>query len=380
MLSLLALAQYVSVLHVFQQLALTWSWWLVLRMNPGGDAWFAAALQALYNVTTYGYFAYKRNKRPTLRAQRRITHFLMGLLALSVGAAPARAARPRRGPSPHARALCRAPLRSGAQAVHTLWVLASGSAPALLALVDLLVMGSLLLLFGNYRYHKYLKPFEAVLHERRASGAAAADDRPHSPAAGGAGVPPPSPPPPRHVSSMGGGGCLEVAGLCPKLVVSFDSSGWLYLYHFGVCRFFQLHVLHEMQPERFAFSGSSGGALAATALACDVPIDDLVDEILAVCWPWCRKSPFAMCPAVEYALHKFLPDGGGARNGADGVAPRAQARQRPPAQPTPYQPTHPPTWRRARARVGQVLGAAAATRHAADADAAVAARRRDLAL
>lgn len=81
-----------SVLHVFQQLALTWSWWLVLRMNPGGDSWFAAALQALYNATTYGYFVYKRNKRPTLRAQRRITHFLMALLAFSVRAAR-RAAR-----------------------------------------------------------------------------------------------------------------------------------------------------------------------------------------------------------------------------------------------------------------------------------------------
>jgi hypothetical protein len=43
-------------------------------------------MQALYNFKTYGYFVWKRNKRPTLRAQRRITHFLMTLLALSVRA------------------------------------------------------------------------------------------------------------------------------------------------------------------------------------------------------------------------------------------------------------------------------------------------------
>lgn len=229
--------------------------------------------------------------------------------------------RPRRTRHPPAaRRSSRAPRPSAAQAVHTLYVLYSGATPRLLAVVDLLVMSSMLLLFGNYRYHKYLKPFERVLAERRASGA---DVQPPTPAALAHGAGPaaagcaadgqPLPPLPRHVASMGSS-ALDAPGIGPKLVLSFDSSGWLYLYHFGVCRFMQLHVLNEMPAERFAFSGSSGGALAATALACDVPIDDLVDEILAVCWPWCRKSPFAMCPAVDYALNKFLPDKGGRRS------------------------------------------------------------------
>jgi len=273
--------KFVSVLHVFQQLALVWAWWLVCRLSCGGDAYFAALLQSAYNVITYGYFVYKRNKRPSLRAQFRITHVLMVMLAIS--------------------------------GLHTLYVMWVGNMPRVLALVDMMVMLMMLLLFGNYRYHKYLKPFDRVLAERRAylqTGVTGVSDA--SGAVGAVGVPQVTSEKHlslRHVVSQEAipG---DQAGVGPKLVVSFDSSGWLYMYHFGVCRFMQLHVLRGMPADRFAFSGSSGGALAATSLACDVPIDDLVDEILRVCWPWCRKSPFAMCPAVDYALNKFLPDKG----------------------------------------------------------------------
>jgi hypothetical protein len=214
--------KYVSVLHVFQQLALTWSWWLVLRINPGGDSWFAAFLQALYNATTYGYFVYKRNKRPTLRAQRRITHMLMALLALS--------------------------------AVHTLWVLWTGKTPCALALVDLAVMSSMLLLFGNFRYHKYLKPFERVLAERRASAELAA---------GGAQCTQ-APPLAQHGHSFGGGAPSDQAGLGPKLVLSFDSSGWLYLYHFGVCRFMQARA----RPRESAAAIARAARLQLSAWPC----------------------------------------------------------------------------------------------------------------
>lgn len=373
--------KYVSVLHVFQQLALTWSWFLVCRVACGGDAYFAALMQAAYNVLTYGYFVIKRNKTPTLRAQRRITHALMLVLSVSVRAQR----RPRaRGapssPSPRAAHALPSPSRrprapAGAQAAHTLFVLAHGNMPRVLAVVDLLVMGSMLLLFGNFRYHKYLKPFDTVLAGERAALLQRQTSRE---AASGSPAPPPLAP--RSKTDLGP---AASRGDGPKLVVSFDSSGWLYLYHFGVCRFLQQHVLPHMPEDRCVFSGSSGGALAATALACGVPIDDLVDEILAVCWPWCRRSPFAMCPAVEYALNKFLADDGGARARA-AAAPlvRARARSRVPAAGA-RRATACPCRRRARrslGRVAAVLGAAAAARHARAATPAVVPRRRRLQL
>lgn len=86
---LLLREKYVSVLHVFQQLALTWAWWLVCHLCCGGDAYFPALVQAAYNGISYGYFVIKRNKRPTLRAQKRITHVLMTMFVLLVRARPA---------------------------------------------------------------------------------------------------------------------------------------------------------------------------------------------------------------------------------------------------------------------------------------------------
>ena len=58
-----------------------------------------------------------------------------------------------------------------------------------------------------------------------------------------------------------------------RLTFSFDSSGWLYVYHLGVAHYLQRHVLPHLEAERVAFSGSSGGALVAAALAGGIDID-----------------------------------------------------------------------------------------------------------
>ena len=61
-----------------------------------------------------------------------------------------------------------------------------------------------------------------------------------------------------------------------RVTLSFDSSGWLYLYHFGVAHFIQEAMLkgHTHLPN-LAFSGSSGGSLAACSLATHVDIPGL---------------------------------------------------------------------------------------------------------
>lgn len=58
-----------------------------------------------------------------------------------------------------------------------------------------------------------------------------------------------------------------------KLTFSFDSGGWLYLYHLGVAQYLQRHLLPHLSPDDVAFSGSSGGALVAVALCTDVDIE-----------------------------------------------------------------------------------------------------------
>ena len=48
-----------------------------------------------------------------------------------------------------------------------------------------------------------------------------------------------------------------------RFVVSYDSSAWMYLYHFGVAYFVQKHITDKMDKDRVAYSGVSGGALVA---------------------------------------------------------------------------------------------------------------------
>ena len=52
-----------------------------------------------------------------------------------------------------------------------------------------------------------------------------------------------------------------------KAIFSFDSSGWMYIYHLGAARYLQKQILPRMQEDSVAFSGSSGGALVACLLA-----------------------------------------------------------------------------------------------------------------
>jgi len=48
-----------------------------------------------------------------------------------------------------------------------------------------------------------------------------------------------------------------------RFVMSYDSSAWLYVYHFGVAYFVQKHITRRLEKDRVAYSGVSGGALVA---------------------------------------------------------------------------------------------------------------------
>lgn len=100
-----------------------------------------------------------------------------------------------------------------------------------------------------------------------------------------------------------------------RVTFSFDSCGWLFVYHFGVGFWLSdnLGLLrkpdepHSM-PEEVAFSGSSGGSLIACVLACGNNVRDVFDFIVEQ-QPLCKRNPVEMFPAVERALRKFQFEG-----------------------------------------------------------------------
>lgn len=46
----------ISFLHVYHHSLLTWSWWAVTTLAPGGDAWFGAAYNSFIHVLMYSYY------------------------------------------------------------------------------------------------------------------------------------------------------------------------------------------------------------------------------------------------------------------------------------------------------------------------------------
>lgn len=100
-----------------------------------------------------------------------------------------------------------------------------------------------------------------------------------------------------------------------KVSFAFDSSGWLYCYHFGVAHWLREHLLPEgLSPENCAeeypdnciFSGCSGGALAAAVLCLGLEPKTIFESVLSKRHE-CRYNPFAMLPAVEDVVSKMLP-------------------------------------------------------------------------
>jgi len=90
-----------------------------------------------------------------------------------------------------------------------------------------------------------------------------------------------------------------------RLTFSFDSSAWLFIYHFGVAQWVQDHV--DVTQKDFAFSGSSGGALVAATLAC--PLDAMaVKDMTLSHFPSCQKNPLLMFHVGEITLDHFLRD------------------------------------------------------------------------
>lgn len=90
-----------------------------------------------------------------------------------------------------------------------------------------------------------------------------------------------------------------------RLTFSFDSSCWLFLYHFGVAKWIEDNI--EVKAQHFAFSGSSGGALVAASCAAGFNMTDVKESILSH-FHKCQRNPLLMFHVGELVLDKFLRD------------------------------------------------------------------------
>jgi len=171
-------------------------------------------------------------------------------------------------------------------AAHSIVASVWGNFPSSLAFLHLFVIGNGLVLYTDFHSRKPMLPGQ--LHVGPADG---------------------------HAAALA---AKAAAAARPKsrrrVTFSFDSCGWLMVYHFGVGFYLMEHLgLDDKEPrEGVAFSGSSGGSLVSCVLAAGTNIKDVFEYVLE--WhPACRKNPLKMFTAVQRALEKYQYPGAPAR-------------------------------------------------------------------
>jgi len=90
-----------------------------------------------------------------------------------------------------------------------------------------------------------------------------------------------------------------------RLMISFDSSAWLFLYHFGVAMWFEDNI--DKDPKLIGYSGSSGGSLVAGTLASGIDARALSTWVISNSFPVAGRNPFRLLSQCEQALDIFLP-------------------------------------------------------------------------
>lgn len=86
--------QQISVLHVYHHASISFIWWAIARMAPGGDAWYSCALNSFVHVLMYTYYLLstllgkdERKKRKYLWWGRYLTQFQMFQFVTNMGQA-----------------------------------------------------------------------------------------------------------------------------------------------------------------------------------------------------------------------------------------------------------------------------------------------------
>ena len=114
----------ISFLHVYHHTLLIWSWWYVMRMGAGGDAYFGSGCNSFIHVVMYGYYAMASLKIPC-PWKKNITMMQMAQFAIV--------------------------------AMNSLYVLYKGTMHWTVPALQLFVMTNMLVLFGRFFRKAYAK-------------------------------------------------------------------------------------------------------------------------------------------------------------------------------------------------------------------------------
>lgn len=90
---------------------------------------------------------------------------------------------------------------------------------------------------------------------------------------------------------------------------SFDSCGWMYVFHLGVAKYIQRHIDLGAMRDSARFCGASAGGVVASALAVDYEVDPILEEVCDA-YEVCKTNPFHMVQSVEDGLNRLMPEDG----------------------------------------------------------------------
>lgn len=85
--------------------------------------------------------------------------------------------------------------------------------------------------------------------------------------------------------------------------ISFSASGWMQIFQGGVAKYIQ----ENYNLDDCKMVGTSGGALVACTLCCDLPMDLACNEILGVRKKNRHNNVFLMCDHTKQVVKKLLP-------------------------------------------------------------------------
>ena len=85
--------------------------------------------------------------------------------------------------------------------------------------------------------------------------------------------------------------------------MSFHASGWMQVFQGGVAKYIQ----EKYQLDKCKMVGTSGGAIVACTLCCDIPMDLAFSEILGVRNINKHNNVFRMCEYTKQVIKKMLP-------------------------------------------------------------------------
>lgn len=118
----------VSFLHCYHHVLLIWAWFVVCRIESGGDAYFGASVNSLIHVLMYGYYTLALIGVPC-PWKKWITNCQMAQFCLCI--------------------------------LHASYVMWKGHLPIVLPLSQIFVMVNMLVLFGNFMAKTYKKKVDS---------------------------------------------------------------------------------------------------------------------------------------------------------------------------------------------------------------------------